>query len=327
MMQLVVQMATLLAMMFVQASRTYIPLESAPTYPPPAHFSEVGFSVFDLKLNSDGTVAKDELLRGQAQFVDRSRLAFHDWRFMKAIHDDIHVNAIFLYKPQSNLPDSRFTLNLPPPETELQSPFPIKVVDPGFPLNGVSGGEVVLQVGLDSTGSVSNINVIQSAPTLTEAAVAAVHEWKFQIPSAADELSRTAVIVMYFDAPTTNAGEVGPTEPKEDQAIFVAGDAAPIPAGTSGTLLTGDPQSLTFRYGDSHWTLPYLWISQIQYADNLPEGDLVILTVSEPGQKPGTVTFRLTRKMALSAASSLSARSGTPVDFTRETRQSMSLGR
>jgi TonB family protein len=326
MMQLVVKIATLIAALSAQASGAYLPLESAPIYAAPPHFSQIGLIVFDLKLNADGSVAQDELLRGQAQFVERSRLAFQHWRFMKPPHADTHVNAIFLYKPQLDLPDSRFNLNVPLPERELPSPFPVKVIDPGFPRDGVSGGEVVLQVGLGPDGSVSKVSVIRPAATLTEAALAAVREWKFAVPAGADELSRTAVVVMYFEPPTMNTTDVSPIGPKELEAIFLSGDGTPMPAGTSGTLQIGNDQSLTFLYSDSHWTLPYSWISQIQYVDSLPEGDLVILTVSEPGQKPQTLTFQLTRKMALSAASSLSARSGTPVDFTRETRQSMSLG-
>jgi hypothetical protein len=328
MLTLIFAAAAALSTIFTQTQSAFLPLQSVSTQPAPPRFYEIGVAVFDLKIDSDGNVVDDDLLQGQPQFVARSELAFRAWRFMRPPLGDTHVNATFLYKPQLKLPNSRFIFNLPVPELRdsLRSPFPTRIVDPGFPADGVAGGEVVLQVGLDTSGTVVSVNVIQGPPTLKDLAVSAVHEWKFYVPPAADELSRTAVVVIYFEPPVTNVGNVGPVRKVPDEAVFLTGPGTSIPPNTSGALLTDDPQSLIFRYDNGHWTLPYSWITQIRYVSSLPGGDLVTITYSEPDKRPQTLTFQLPRHMALSAASTLSARTDKPVDFATETRESVSLG-
>jgi hypothetical protein len=302
----------------LQSSNRYLTLEVAPQEPAPTHFSQVGFAIFDLEVNGEGRVAKDTLVRGQSQFIERSRLAFRSWQFMKTGNNAVvHVNATFLYKPQLSIPESRFAFNIPLPEANEQvpSPFPLRIVDPGYPVNGLSGGAVVLQLGLDAGGSISRVDVLQPAPTLSDAALSAVHSWKFYVPPGLDPLSRTAIVVMNFERPRSEVGEALASGGLGGQAIFVNGTAPGVPIGTAGALVVDDTESLAFVYSSSHWTVPYSWITRIQYVDSLPEGDLLIITFSEAPDQAKIVAFRLARQVGLSAASVISARSEKPIDF------------
>ena len=60
---------------------------------------------------------------------------------------------------------------------------------------------VVLQLGITAAGIAGEIRVIQDAPGLTEATIAAVRQWKFYVPPKLREFSRTAVVVIQFSTP------------------------------------------------------------------------------------------------------------------------------
>jgi hypothetical protein len=307
------------AFTFMPLNETYLQLETASKEPAPARITEVGLAVFDLEVNSDGRVVNDSTIQGGIPFIERSRLAFNDWRFIQTSRNAVHVNATFLYKPRLDLPDSRSAFNIPRPEAkqQIQSPVPVKIVDPGYPAGGMSGGEVILQSGLDPDGSVRSISVIDGPPMLAEVAVKAARQWKFDVTGDLDPLSRTSVIVMYFEAPKTEAADTSSAEDLEREAVFVSGESQGIPAGSAGVLSAGDAATMVFRYGDSHWTLPYLWITEMKYNDSRPGGDLLSITFSETANQKQTVTFRLDRNVALSIASALSSRSGKPMEFVR----------
>lgn len=311
--------AAAVAAMLMPGNAGYLRLQTASAVQPPAHMTQIGLAIFDIEVNADGQVADKSLMQGDTPFVQRSRLALDGWHFMEAPKNSVHVNATFLYKPQMALPDSRSAFNLPRTDTpeHLTSPLPIRIVDPGYPTGGMSGGEVIMQTGLDTDGSVRSISVIGGPPALASIALSAARQWKFDVPADLDPLSRTAVISMYFEPPKTEAGNSSPTAGLEREAVFVSGQARGIPAETSGILATDNSASLAFRYGDSHWTLPYGWITEMKYDDTQQGGDLLSINFSETAGQPQTITFRLARSVALSAAAALSSRSGKPIEFAR----------
>lgn len=305
--------------MLMPPDNGYLRLMTASTVPAPAKMAQTGLAIFDLEVNADGSIGGKSLLQGDTPFVQRSRLALDGWRFVSTPKNSVHVNATFLYKPQLELQDSRSSLNLPRTDTpeHLTSPLPIRIVDPGYPPGGMSGGQVVLQTGLDTDGTVRSISVIQGPPALANIALGAARQWKFDMPADLDPLSRTAVIAMIFEPPKTEVSDNSSAAGVEREAVFVDGQASGVPAETSGILATGNGESLDFRYGDSHWTMPYAWISEMKYDDSRPGGDLVTIAFSENGGHPQTITFRMARSVALSAAAALSTRSGKPIAFAR----------
>lgn len=311
------------AFMFMPANETYLRLETASSRPAPARITAAGLAVFDVEVNSAGEVVDQSIIQGGIQFIDRSRLAIGNWRFMETPQKSVHVNATFLYKPQLALPDSRSAIDIPLTEAKqcMTSPIPIRIVDPGYPEGGMSGGEVILQSGLDPDGSVRSLSVIGGPPMLAQVAMKAARQWKYDVPPDLDPLSRTSVIVMYFEPPKSEVGITSSAEGFEREAVFAGGQTRGITAGSSGVLSAGDTINLVFRFGDSHWTLPYAWITEMKYDDTQPGGDLLSISYSEMPNQKRIVTFRLDRNIALSVASALSMRSGKSVEFVRVKRQ------
>ena len=81
---------------------------------------------------------------------------------------------------------------LPPPSPEPAAPMhlhsgmkaPVKVVDvpPIYPVISRSAhiqGVVILEAVLDAKGNVTSVRVLRSVPTLDQAAVDAVQQWRF----------------------------------------------------------------------------------------------------------------------------------------------------
>ncbi len=285
-------MVGMLSSALFQSGSGYLQLESAPVEKTPTLLAQEGLSVFDLEVDRQGRVQNDSLLLGQPPFVDRSRLSLKDWRFAPTRHSPAHVNATFLYRAQTLLPDSNLTFDIPLPDSyrHLQSPFAIQITVPGYPAGALNGDTVVLQLGITAAGIAGEIRVIQDAPGLTEATIAAVRQWKFYVPPKLREFSRTAVVVIQFSTP--ELGIPAYTPHLGDEAALVSGAGVAARTGTEGTLLTDNPEYLIFRYGDSHWTLPYSMIRQIECAGTTHDPYLLSITFAGPGSVE-SVTFRL----------------------------------
>jgi hypothetical protein len=96
-------------------------------------------------------------------------------------------------------------LELPAPypqQEELHAPVPVKVVDPGYPAEGVGRGAVVLQLRLEESGRVEAVDVVRDVPTLTDSAIEAVCQWKYSVPSATPLSELAAVAVISFQDPS-----------------------------------------------------------------------------------------------------------------------------
>jgi len=101
-------------------------------------------------------------------------------------------------------------------------------------------------------------------------------------------------------------------------AEVIGGTATTTPIGEQGTLASGGATGMIFSYDGSYWALPYSWITNIKLTD-VPLGfSLMTVTFEGARGEDETVTFRLSRQMALVAASNLSARSSAPIAYIRE---------
>ena len=294
---------------------TSLQLEVAPVDVTAGESAETSVAVFDLQVDTDGRVEESDLLSGQPPLTEGSRLTFDKWEFAALSLNAAHVTATFLVKPKLDFtaPASVLDVALPDSYPKLQSPFPVRIVDPSYPIDGLISGAVVTQLNLDTAGRVRQARVIQGPPRLTEAAVDALRHWIFYVPPGLDALSRTAVVVVHFKAPIY----VLTTEPRPDRpaekASLVSGDAVGAPIGTEGTLAAETPEGLVFGYGSSHWLVPYPLITRVEYVSS---ADQTFLIIKFSGlRNDEAVTFRLSSRLALTTVSNLSARTGKPIDF------------
>jgi TonB family protein len=278
-------------------------------------FTKLGMAVFDITVDARGVIAHHTPVFGQPPFIEPARVAFDEWQFRQGLRHDVHVNATFLFKPQLELPDSASVLSIPPPAAldRLASPFPLTVVVPGYPMNGMSGGPVTMQAGILPDGTVRDIRVLREATALTAAAVAALRAWRFFVPPQLDADSRTAVVTIYFQAPRLNTAAPNPASTPPPPAVLESATSVTVPVGRTGNLEVGDPIGLNFVDADSNWVLPYASISAIKYIAG-PAQSRLMITFSG-ARNEDTVTFTLAGGDALSTASILSARTGKPIEF------------
>jgi TonB family protein len=81
--------------------------------------------------------------------------------------------------------------------------LPREVVDPGYPVNSVAQGVVILAAHLDAEGQVTSIDTITGIGSLTEPAIQAVQQWKFTPARLSGKPApATAYVVISFVRPT-----------------------------------------------------------------------------------------------------------------------------
>jgi len=296
----------------------YPRLNLAPTEKPPAKITEPGLTIFDLQVNAAGRVVEESVLVGRPPFIERARRAFEDWQFQDRSGPDAHVNATVIYQPKLGVPDSPNSMDVPLPtasDENLKSPFPIHVVMPAFPLNGMFGGTVVMQAGLETDGAVRYVHVLSGPPSLLESAVASIQKWRFHVPREIEPLSRSAVVVLYFQSPEFGTSTTdNPPEIAAADAALIRGTPPVAPVGQQGELTAG-PDALVFQYGNSHWLIPYPSITNIGYS-SIPASEDHVFTVTYSGvEGEQTATFRVTGDAGLPNAAVVSSRAARAIDF------------
>ena len=187
---------------FAQVGQIRLDIAPRPK-PPDIDFDEQGIVVFDLNVNSDGTISEATLVGGTPTFIERSRLALEEWRFrVPPGISPPNVSAIFVYRPRPDVNDSPYVFNLPVPDSyddAHQTPFPLRIVDPGYPHEGNGEGTTVLQLEITPQGEVYNTQTIVRAGNLSATAAAATRRWRFHVPGPASP--QLAIVVMNFQKP------------------------------------------------------------------------------------------------------------------------------
>lgn len=160
-------MSLLLAAFLLQ-----LQIASPPAVPQQAVSS--GLVVLQGTVTKRGQVSNIQVLQGSPPFIQPSLEAFQGWLF-KPGSSPKPVTATFLYRARTIVPNAPYRLS-------LQSPccaIPRDIVDPGYPVNSVAEGAVMMQVQITKQGIVKHIDVVRPEPSLTETAVNAVRQWKF----------------------------------------------------------------------------------------------------------------------------------------------------
>ena len=109
-----------------------------PRLPDRTEQSQLAVVVFEIQIGADGAVIGNDLIQGQPEYVERSRLALKDWSFVGVDPESapIPASVVFLYRPQPDLPDAPMVFNEALPDAfdeKHLSRFPTTVVDPGYP--------------------------------------------------------------------------------------------------------------------------------------------------------------------------------------------------
>lgn len=74
-----------------------------------------------------------------------------------------------------------------------------------YPPHSVASGTVILEVGLDTEGKISDVRVVHDIPSLTESAQQSLRQWKFQ-PAILDGGPVKSKVTVAFTFSSANLG-------------------------------------------------------------------------------------------------------------------------
>ena len=161
---------------------------------------ETEVTVFDLEVSPQGSVLNATLVSGDPKIVEPARRAFSSWRFTGMPSTIVHVSAVFLFRSGHIVAGSGKAFNEHVPDAYARyhrAPFPTRIVEPGYHLDGTGGGTVVLQLELTPEGIVNRVDSILDDPALTPAAAAAAGNWTFFIPNR-HASPQIAIAIIHF---------------------------------------------------------------------------------------------------------------------------------
>ena len=172
----------------------------------PASTPFAGVVVLIAQPGADGDVQNLSVLAGPQPFLDASVAAVKKWKWTSVTGErNSPVSVTLFYR-------SRQILTSAPPTPfpdwaalQTRPPLPQTLFDPGYPVNSVGEGVVILEVQVSPQGAVENIRVVQDVPSLTELARRAVQGWRFTPAKSAGNLANgTAIVAISFLRPITH---------------------------------------------------------------------------------------------------------------------------
>ena len=163
-------MPVFLSLFLLQSGGIRLDEGGGPKLPDKDEQIELAVVVFEVEIGTDGSVIGNDLIQGRPEYVERSRLAIKDWRFtgIDPKSAPIRASVVFLYRPRHEFPDDGLIFDQPLPDAfdeEHRSPFPVTVVDPGYPLDAF--GEIRKKVAIkcDLCAGYNNQACVQACPT------------------------------------------------------------------------------------------------------------------------------------------------------------------
>jgi len=166
-------------------------LQVAPGPKPPQDAVMNALVILEGVVNETGRLTNVQVIQGAPPFIQPSLDAVKDWEFTPAARPE-RQSVTFLYRARTVLPAQPYEFNV---QTRCCA-LPTHIVDPGYPVNSIGEGSVILQVRINTGGSVQQVRVVRPEPSLTEAAVNAVRKWRF-----ATDRPATAIVAISFLRP------------------------------------------------------------------------------------------------------------------------------
>jgi TonB family protein len=131
--------------------------------------------------------------RGQYKTEELARKPYSFERNSKVLVGAIYRPPSVLVPTFGSVPTDAAT---PDPET----PFPVRVETPSFPLAAFAGGVVLVEIALDGAGNVGETRVLESAPPFDALALDAARHCRFR-PSVVENLPTRAYVYLLFGFP------------------------------------------------------------------------------------------------------------------------------
>lgn len=185
-----------------QGTTPPVPLSIVGTpYPPQALFG--GEVDLDAVIDSDGSLAELNVVRGQPPFVGPVLDAVRTWTFAPARLNgtpvDGHLSIVFQF-PQSFLPPlttQERSFGAPPEDSADRAAIPVYTREPNYPFNTVVEGSVAVFGVVDQQGQFTNPHVLEDLPPLTNSVLEALHSWRFAPAQQSGSATDSATVLVF----------------------------------------------------------------------------------------------------------------------------------
>jgi len=179
-------------------------LSTGPPPRVPSKTAETGLVILSASIDPTGNTTDAEVAQGSPPFVGPALDAVRQWGFNTTnVKSPVPITVAMLFRARTALPDRPFTFNMPSAPLLMDGPpQPKVIIDPGYPIDSIADGCIILELQIDATGKVQKTDVIQNIPSLTSSATRAVSQWKFR-PARRNgkAVPGTAVAVISFLKP------------------------------------------------------------------------------------------------------------------------------
>ena len=175
-----------------------------------------GLFVPDVFFDRDGTIEKIDALSDRGAMLGAARTSVRGWKFSPASKDGkaipSRMTVSFLYRPPNYgnagvVPSKSFSPVLPSDQSD--SPHdkyvPLGILSfayPEYPVNSVISGSVVVQVTVDGSGDVKDVEFLHGLANFNNFVSAALKHWRFQAATFNGKpITSKTVIAFAFQPP------------------------------------------------------------------------------------------------------------------------------
>jgi len=179
-----------------------------------------GLFVLDVSLDDDGTMQKIDALRDPGAMLGAAKTSVHRWTFKPASKEGKSVpsrmTVSFVYRPANNgiaaaVPPKDFSPVLPSDQSESSARgnyVPVGVLSfryPEYPANSVAWGSVVVQLTVDSSGAVKDVDFLHRTEGFNTLVSDALKKWRFQTATFNGKpITSKTVIAFVLQTPSSN---------------------------------------------------------------------------------------------------------------------------
>jgi TonB family protein len=144
-----------------------------------------GQVLLSVAVSSGGAVGPIDVLRATPPYTDDLIEAVRTWRFSPALDPKRKpMDTRVLIGEAISAPSLRVpTLGTPPKDistSDMRVPFPAQTAPAPFLVNARSGGRVLVETRIDSTGHVVAVTAVRSNPPFDAAALDTARSWTFR---------------------------------------------------------------------------------------------------------------------------------------------------
>jgi outer membrane biosynthesis protein TonB len=186
---------------------------TASDIPYPASTEAAGVVTLAVNLDGTGQIMNIQTLRDIPTLTTQATITLQNWSYKpasvngKPAPSTLIVNIVFdpAFLDSNNIPMGPPESFQPPNASSSYAPPQVLTATfSPYPANGLSSGAVVMDVSIDSHGTITKVATVRDVPTLTAAAAAALKNWSFKAASFGNAPTSSKVVVaMVFRNPAT----------------------------------------------------------------------------------------------------------------------------